>query len=156
MLHGSIQEILICENSGDNLQYVDEANLIQGRGIEGDRYFNKTGTFSKDLEGGGDFEVTLIESEEIDSFNKKTGLDYQSTLFRRNIVTQNIRLNELVGKQFSIGDTVLFGARLCEPCAYLSGLLGDEIMQHMVHKSGLRAIIQQGGIIQTGATIASI
>jgi len=108
------------------------------------------GTFSEALEKNGDFEVTLIEAEEIYSFNKKTGLAYEARAFRRNLVTSGIRLNDLVGKEFFVGEARLYGVRLCEPCGYLAGLLGERIMDHMVHKAGLRAVIRQSGRVVVG------
>lgn len=112
------------------------------------------GTFSEALEKNGDFEVTLIETEEIYSFNKKTGLAYEASAFRRNLVTSGIRLNDLVGKEFSVGEARLYGVRLCEPCGYLAGLLGERIMDHMVHKAGLRAVIRRSGRVVVGDGVA--
>ncbi len=150
---GKIEEILVCEKAGQAMLNLQEAALIQGKGIEGDRYFLKAGTFSEALEKNGDFEVTMIEQEEVNSFNHETGLGYEASAFRRNLVTSGIRLNELVGKEFSVGDARLFGVRLCEPCGYLAGLLGESVMDHMVHKAGLRAVIRKSGRVAVGADI---
>ena len=106
------------------------------------------GTFSEKLDGTPDVEVTLIEQEEIDAFNDITSHCYTGKDFRRNIVTEDVRLNDLVGKSFSIGGVKLKGTRLCEPCTHLSAVLGPEIMQHMVHKAGLRAQIIESGRIK--------
>jgi len=152
-MNGTIKEILICENSGDELFNIKEALLIEGKGIKGDRYYSKTGTFSKALEEKGDFEVTLIEKEEIDIFNEETKNIYSPGAFRRNLVTSGIRLNELVEKNFTVGEALLFGVRYCEPCSYLAGRLGDSIMSNMVHKAGLRAIIKQSGKVSEGCAI---
>lgn len=62
-------------------------------------------------------------------------------------MTAGIRLNDLVGREFMVGEARLKGVRLCEPCAHLSGFLGDAIMQHIVHKAGLRAQILADGDI---------
>ena len=149
---GIIEDILICEKAGGNLKSISEVALVAGKGIEGDRYFLKQGTFSESLEEKGDFEVTLIEIEEINSFNEKTGLDYSPAKFRRNLVTKGIKLNDLIGQEFSIGDVTLYGVRLCEPCAYLAGILRQSILSHMVHKAGLRAVIKKSGSINLGSS----
>lgn len=122
--------------------------------VEGDRYFFKNGTFSEALEAKGDFEVTLIELEKIEAFNMVSNLDYSPGEFRRNLVTSGINLNELVGKDFTIGNVTLHGVRLCEPCAHLAGLLGESVMKHMLHKAGLRAVIIESGNISVGSKIA--
>lgn len=152
-MKGIVEDILICENAGENLKSVDTALMIEGRGIVGDRYFLKQGTFSEALEEKGDFEVTLIEIEEIESFNQKTKLGYLPALFRRNIVTKGTRLNNLIGREFNINDTTLYGVRLCDPFAHLAGILGDSITAHMVHKAGLRAVVKKSGSIQLGSAI---
>jgi len=152
-MNGKVEQILISSNAGEELRQVSEANLIQGKGIEGDRYFFKVGTFSEALEEKGDFEVTLIEKEEIDAFNELAGLNYIPADFRRNIVTSGVRLNDLVGKEISLGRATLFVVRLCEPCAHLASILGDSIMSNMVHKAGIRALIRQSGRVGVGNTI---
>lgn len=140
-----VLDILIAGQAEQALQPQAKAYFVEGKGIEGDRYFYKNGTFSERLEAAGDYQVTLIESEEIEAFNAATGKSYTAADFRRNVVTSGIRLNDLVGKRFRIGDVECYGVRLCEPCAHLAGQLGAEIMQHMLHKSGLRATITRSG-----------
>lgn len=151
---GRVEKIFICKQAGEALSAKNNATLIKAKGIEGDRYFHQQGTFSKALKATGDFEVTLIAVEEITAFNATTQLNYKPEAFRRNIVTAGIHLNDLVGKTFKIGDAVLYGVRLCEPCAHLAALIGQDIMKHMVHKAGLRAIIQQSGNISINSHIA--
>lgn len=151
---GRIEKILICKNAGDELSPKENVVLVQGRGIEGDRYFFKNGTFSEALEAKGDFEVTLIELENIEAFNMVSNLDYSPGEFRRNLVTSGIRLNELVGKDFTVGNLTLHGVRLCEPCAHLASVLGKSVMEHMLHKAGLRAVIKESGNVSVGSNIA--
>jgi len=153
-MNGKVERVLICKEAGEDLYEIEKASLVPGKGIEGDRYYFKAGTFSDALAEKGDFEVTLIEQEEIEGFNVKAGLNYIPEMFRRNIVTSGVSLNELVGKQFYIGSAKLEGIRLCEPCAYLEKLLGKEVMSLMVHKAGLRAVIKNGGIVVAGNGIS--
>jgi len=127
--------------------------FITDKGIEGDRYLLGKGTFTKELLGTPDYQVTLIESEEIDKFNSDNGLNLTYGSFRRNIITQGIKLNSLIGKKFSIGDVVLEGIRYCEPCSYLAKLLGQEVLTQMVGRCGIRAKIILGGIAKSGQDI---
>jgi len=147
-MNGIVKDILITGNAGDDLVSQESAKLESGKGLVGDRYYLSKGTFSEKLDGTPEVEVTLIEQEEISAFNASTGHCYAGKDFRRNIVTEGIRLNDLVGKSFTIGGVELKGARLCEPCTHLSAVLGPEIMQHMVHKAGLRAQIIVSGTIK--------
>ena len=155
-MSGIVKEILIAGKAGESLFPVKEALFVPGKGIDGDRYFNSVGTFSEALQDSKDYEVTLIEREEIDAFNKITGLDYSNGLFRRNVITEGIRLNPLVGEEFSLGEIKLKAVRLCEPCGYLSDLIGQEVMQHMEHKAGIRAAIISGGKVAVGNGVEAL
>ncbi len=150
---GYIVSIFIAPEAGMPMRSVSEASLEAGRGIVGDRYYLGKGTFSEKLMGLPDNEVTLIESEQIDLFNRSTGLEIGYDAPRRNVVTQGIRLNELVHIQFHIGAVLLEGIRLCEPCAHLAGLVSDQILPGLVHRGGLRAQIISGGCIKPSQSI---
>ncbi|MGK7912018.1 MAG: MOSC domain-containing protein [Synechococcus sp.] len=148
-MNARLEAILIAAEAGSDLESVSSAELEIGKGIVGDRYHISQGTFSK----SSDTEVTLIEWEEIHAFNQITGLDYESAKFRRNLVTAGVRLNRQVGRDFSIGDVVLRGMRLCEPCGYLAKLIGRDVMLQMKTKAGLRAKILRGGAIAVNDAI---
>jgi MOSC domain-containing protein YiiM len=72
---------------------------------------------------------------------------------RRNLVTRGVPLNHLVGRQFSIGEVVLRGLRLCEPCGHLEALTAKGIQDGLRHRGGLRAQIVRGGVVRTGDSI---
>jgi len=99
----------------------------------------RTGFWSEDHKVSRD--VTLIEAEVIEALRDECGGQFDHGLFRRNIVTRGVRLNELVGKRFRIGQVVLEATSLCEPCAYLERLVGRPILRALVHCGGLRANI---------------
>ena len=145
--------IFIAECANSPMQSVDSAHLEAGKGVVGDRYYSESGTFSEKLAGLPDKEITLIEAEQVDHFNRECGFAFRYSDFRRNVVTAGVRLNELEGKEFSVGGVRLKGVRLCEPCAHLASVLVPEILPAMAHRAGLRAQILSDGRIQTGALI---
>lgn len=149
---GRVTAIFIAPVAAAPLQPVPSALLEAGRGIVGDRYFSSEGTFSGKLEvrGNADWEVTLIETEEIDDFNERFGCKFGYADFRRNIAMQGIRLNSFVGQQFFIGGARLEGIRLCEPCAHLAGLTDDRVLPGLVGRGGLRARIVSSGTVSVG------
>lgn len=150
---GKVAAIVTTNEAGAPLRSVAEVSLEVGRGLVGDRYYEHSGTFSEKLKDGADWELTLIESEEIHRFNESNGLTLSPASFRRNIVTSGIRLNDLVGRRFSVGSAVLEGMRLCEPCAHLGKLIGPAIVKGMVHRAGLRARIVAGSKVRVGDDI---
>ncbi|MCX6855936.1 MAG: MOSC domain-containing protein [Verrucomicrobia bacterium] len=144
--------ILIAKSPGDPMESKNEAEALPGLGIVGDRYFNGIGTFSPNPQKA-DFELTFIEAEKIEEFASTSKLEFTAYHARRNIVTRGIDLNELVGKDFSVGGVRVRGMRLCEPCSYLAKITYPEALRGLVHKGGLRAQILSQGIIQVGDQI---
>ena len=144
---GEVKDILITDKSGGALHSIASAKLEVGKGIVGDRYHAGVGAFSNKHPGSPALEVSLIEQEEIVQFNLTTGLDYTAAELRRNIVTEDIRLNDLVGREFYIGTVKMKGIKLCEPCGYLAKILSDEVMTHLLHRGGLRAQVLSDGDI---------
>jgi MOSC domain-containing protein YiiM len=146
-MSGTIHSIYIASNRGDAAHEADSARLTEAIGLEGDRHAN-SGV------------VTLIELEEILEFNNRTGLEITAGESRRNIVTQGIRLNDLVGKQFWVGDILLEGFELCEPCATLGRRLstdrvsGADVVKAFTHNAGIRAFVRGTGEIAPGTSIA--
>jgi len=147
-MSGTVFEIYIGAEPCGPLRSVREITLETGRGIVGDRYYAGSGTFSERFMGTHDNEVTLIEAEVIDRFNASNGRSLGYGECRRNIVTRDIRLNDLVDQTFRIGQVTLQGIRLCEPCQHLAELTTPQILSDMVHRAGLRAqIITDGRIV---------
>ncbi|MGH7888219.1 MAG: MOSC domain-containing protein [Candidatus Binatia bacterium] len=127
---------------------------IAGRALEGDRYFNQTGTYSNSPGTGR--HVTLIEIEAIEALKREYGVELDARLARRNIVTRGVALNHLVAKEFKIGAVTLRGTRLCEPCAHLEKLCSKGVMHGLIHRGGLRAEIITGGTIGVGDEVVAV
>ena len=148
-MSGKIVNLFISPDTKSAMQEVNQMILEEEKGIFGDRYYNQEGTFSNKGKIEPDRDVTLIEIEKINEFNDNFNQNITAEDFRRNIVISNCDLNSLVDKEFQIGNVVLKGIRLCEPCKYLSEKLDNEkVLTEMIHKSGLRAQIIKGGSIE--------
>ena len=151
MFQGQLIGIFIGERKGHDLQAVEKVEAVAGRGLTGDRYFLKEGTFSgKD---GPDREVTLIESEALEGLAREYELTLQPAHARRNLLTRGVPLNHLVGKTFTVGPVILRGIRLCEPCGHLEKLTCMGVQKGLAHRGGLRAQIVKGGALEVGAGV---
>src|ERR1700704_4098336 len=142
MFEGTVISINIATDAEAPMQSVNEARAIPGRGLEGDRYYDHKGTFSKPQP---DRELTLIEAEAIEGMKRELGVDYGLSDSRRNVVTHGAPLNHLVGKEFWIGEVKARGLRLCEPCSHLQKLSHEKVLPGLVHCGGLgRPILTEG------------
>jgi hypothetical protein len=156
---GQLLHIHIAEAASYEMEELEEANLVAGKGIEGDRYFKGTGTYSPKIDVR---EVTLIEMEVLEAMargdppypGEKVKLDPID--HRRNLTTRGVPLNHLVGRHFKVGDVVLRGGRLNFPCKYLEELLGLPVYTALLNRSGLNCSIITGGIIRKGDPIVPI
>ena len=151
----SITEILIATAPSAAMTACAEIRAVPGQGLEGDRYYHGHGTFSPHPQKP-DFEVTLIEREKIEAFACESGLPFTAATARRNLVTEGVDLNALVGREFRIGAVMLRGIRLCEPCAYLAKISFPETLRGLVHKGGLRAQIVSAGTIRVGDPVTAV
>ena len=150
MFEGEIMSINIAADAAAPMQSVTEARAIPGRGLEGDRYFDQKGTFSKPKP---DRELTLIEAEAIEAMKRELDVDYGLGDSRRNVVTRGVPLNHLVGREFWIGEVKARGLRLCEPCSHLQRLSHEKVLPGLIHRGGLRAQILTEGMIHVGEVV---
>jgi MOSC domain-containing protein YiiM len=156
---GRLLHIHIAKKASSDMEELAEATLVAGRGIEGDRYFLGTGTYSPKP----DFrEVTLFEIEVLDALRRndpplQSGpIRLEPSDHRRNLTVVGVPLNHLVGKRFRVGNTVLLGGRLNFPCKYLEELLGLPLYLPLYNRSGLNCRIERGGIVRRGDPIEPI
>ena len=135
--------------AADNNQPISEVHSIEvlaNKGIVGDRHFHESNDPYNQL--------SLIESENIDDYNIKFGLNIPYIDFRRNVITKGIKLNNLVGKKFQVGKVKLEGIDLCRPCKHLSEMLNQEnIIKEFLRRGGLRCQILNSSIIEVGDII---
>ena len=133
------------------MQSLEQARLVPGRGVEGDRYFSSQGTFFR--EPAADREVTLIEAEAIERMARECA-PFTAAESRRNLVTRGVALNDLVGQDFRIGSVRLHGLRLCHPCAHLTKLTGKQVLIGLAGRGGLRAQVLNEGTIRVGDRVS--
>lgn len=145
---GTVEHIHITQRESAPMLSIREARALPGIGLEGDRYAAGTGRYSSDGRDGR--ALTLVEAEVLDALRTQSGIDLSAGETRRNVTTRGVRLNDLVGERFLIGDVLCEGARLCEPCDYLAGLTNKALVKPLTHKGGLRANILTEGTIRVG------
>jgi hypothetical protein len=155
-LHGIVEALAIAATATAPMRLVEEAQALASRGLAGDRYAAKVGTFTPTGGGGHGYDLTLIQAEVLDELvlAEDRRLGYAEA--RRNVVTRGIDLNALVGRRFRVGEAECFGQRLCEPCSHLERLTTKGVLRGLIHRGGLRADILTDGRIGVGAAIESL
>lgn len=152
---GTLVGIFIAPAARAAMISVAEVCAVPGRGLEGDRYFHAAGTFSP--KHAPDAELTLIESEAIEALARERSIALTPADSRRNLVTRGVSLNDLVGREFMVGDVRVLGDRLCEPCSHLRRLTGErELVEALRHRGGLRARILAKGTLRVGDPIRPV
>ena len=142
-------KIGIAKNNNQKIEEVLSINVLANKGIVGDRHFNEYNDPYNQL--------SLIESENIDYYNKKYNLNISYVNFRRNIITKGIRLNSLIGKTMLIGKAKIEVIDLCRPCRHLQEKLGlDNIIKEFLSRGGLRCRILKSSKVEIGDSIKII
>ena len=143
---GRVVQIGIVNNKGNRIQNVNVVEAIKGKGLLNDRKFEENNQNER--------QVTLIEIENINHFNKISKTNIPAVDFRRNIITKNIKLNDLLDKEFFVGNVKLKAHDLCRPCKYLQEKLKQEnFIKEFLHTGGLRCEIMSSGKISNGDLI---
>jgi MOSC domain-containing protein YiiM len=147
--------IYVATAAGAPMEARDHVDALAGAGLRDDRYATGTGTYSGTGRGARD--VTLIEREAIDAVRAEDpAVDVREDQTRRNLVTEGVALNHLVGREFRVGAVRMRGVRLAEPCAYLEQLTGVAgVRAALVHRGGLRAEVLDDGELRIGDTIGA-
>jgi len=136
----------ITSNNNQPIKEVNSIEVLVNKGILGDRHFHDYNDPYN--------QISLIESENIDEYNIKFGLDIPYIDFRRNVVTKGIKLNDLIGKKLRVGNVELEGIELCRPCRHLTEMLDQKnILKEFIRKGGLRCQILSSSNISIGDKI---
>jgi MOSC domain-containing protein YiiM len=124
----------------DSLAPARSVAAVAGKGLKGDRHFADDGA----RPGGA---LTLIEAEVLED----VGLTGAQS--RRQVVVRGVRLNDLIGKRFTIGDVECLGVEICEPCSHLQSLTRPSIIKDLIHRGGLNADILTDGTLSVGDAV---
>jgi len=146
-----IEAIFIAPEPGAKQHRFTEIDVVAHKGIIGDRNFDRHQWHGQN--------ITLIESENIADFNQQHQQNISPQDTRRNLITQGVELNHLIGKTFYIGQIKLIGTELCEPCRALSQSLSnktitpEQVINAFTEKAGIRANILSDGHIAVGMSL---
>ena len=137
---GKVLEIGISENKSNKIVNVNDVEAIKGKGLVGEKHFKKDNIKR--------CQITLIEIENINYYNKITRTTIPAINFLRNIVTEGIQLNVLLGTEFFIGTVKVKAHDLCRPCKNLQESFQQKnTVKELLLTGGLRCEILSSGKI---------
>jgi hypothetical protein len=138
---------IIIGKAKEKLTYIQTADVIKSKGIKGDRYYYKKGTFNISQVDQNVREISIISTKSLDECNNRIKADLNFLDLRRNLVIENLDYEILKNKHFKIGTAIFKIVRTCPPCKYLSRLLEKDMMLALKYIGGYRATIIQSGVI---------
>jgi MOSC domain-containing protein YiiM len=124
------------------LDAVESVRAFAGQGLEGDRHFRPNGARPGQA-------LTLVEAEEVEAVGLAAGQT------RRQLTVRGVRLNDLVGKRFRVGDVECYGVELCEPCLHLQSMTRPGMIKELAHRAGINADILTDGVIRVGDEVVT-
>jgi MOSC domain-containing protein YiiM len=156
MFQGKLLAIAIARQAKVAMELVESTEAVAGEGLRGDRYGAGIGAFQFQGQRKPASELTLIAREAIEAANDEFNFTISHLDTRRNLLTEGVPLNELVGKEFCVGEVRVKGLELCEPCGYLEKRTFPGIKEALKRRGGLRCCILRGGVIRAGDIIEPI
>ena len=149
-MKGVVEEMYVTAKGSAQMERVEEVHTIEGCGIEGDRYCEGTGFWTR---FGDVCQVTLIEGEDLDYIEDELGIQVKNGEHRRNIITRGIRLDETRKKRFRIGEAILEYDRPRPPCRHVQDLSEPGMTRALKGRGGICARVVTGGLIRAGDAI---
>ncbi len=149
----TLHAIIIGEKAKEPLHYVQQVHAVTGKGLAGDRYFYKQGTFNKPQLSQDVREISILPYEALEECNARLNSSLDFLDLRRNLIIKDFDPLLLKNKVFTIGTAQFRIVRTCPPCRYLSRLLEVDVMTGLKYIGGYRAVIVQSGLLQVGDTL---
>jgi MOSC domain-containing protein YiiM len=149
-LKGTVEEIFTTSEGSKDMESVGEIKTIEGCGIEGDRYCEGTGFWTR---YGDVCQVTLISGEDLDHIETELGLNIKKGEHRRNIITRGIDLGGLRRKRFRVGGALLEYDRPRPPCKHVQDITEPGMTRALRNRGGICARVVEAGSIKPGDTL---
>jgi MOSC domain-containing protein YiiM len=150
-MKGVVEGIYVTSQGSAAMERVEEVTTVEGCGIEGDRYCEGTGFWTR---YGDVCQVTLIEGEDLDFIENELGISVKDGQHRRNIITRGVRLLDLRRKRFRVGEVLLEFDRSRPPCRHVQDLSEPGMTRALKGRGGICARVVEAGRIRAQDAIA--
>ncbi len=138
-MKGTVKAIHMAPGYGKPVEPVDWVEVVEGKGLRGDRYF------------GTRRQVTVVATGELEKAAAELGRDsIAEGATRRNITVEAEALPRSHGARIEIGDVVLEVWRDCAPCEVMETAVGPGARAALSDRAGVSATVVEGGVISVG------
>jgi MOSC domain-containing protein YiiM len=160
-----IQSIFIAPKSLAPVVSLEEATLLPGLGIKGDRYALQTGTYSARFLQEPGRNLTMISADGVEATMSEKGMrPFESGMgaLRRNLVIRGLTaeaVNDMIGHEVTVGagGVRLFVHRSCVPCKLREAQTQRPgLMLELWDVCGVNCEVVQGGVVRVGDSVAVI
>ena len=117
---------------------VPRIECVAGHGIVGDRYFDYKNQYKGQITFFS-FEIFQELCDALDLFGVSPSAP------RRNVITREVDLNDLIGTTFEVQGVQFEGTEECRPCYWMDRAFGPGAHQFLKGRGGLRARILSDG-----------
>lgn len=129
-----------------DMRVVESVIAIAEYGLQGDHSAQRT--------AGGKRQVTLIQSEHLPVIAALSGQDAVSAAsLRRNLIVAGVNLLALRERRFRVGEVILEGTGLCQPCSRMEETLGAGGYNAVRGHGGITARVLAGGMLRRGDSV---
>lgn len=123
---------------------VAEIECVAGRGLRGDRFFD----YKPDYKG----QITFFAMEVLEAMRAELRVPgVAPSAVRRNVFTQGLDLNTLIGTEFEIQGVRFAGTEECRPCYWMDQAVAPGTEVWLQGRGGLRARILRDGWLRCPA-----
>lgn len=120
---------------------VTEVECVAGKGLVGDRFFD----WKQDYKG----QVTFFEHEQYERLCAELEvMVVPASAFRRNVITQGVDLNTLIGEEFEVQGVRFLGTQECSPCYWMDQAFAEGAERALKGHGGLRAKVLTSGTLR--------
>jgi len=125
------------------MEELAQVECVEGRGLKGDRFFD----YKDNYKG----QITFFDWERYLDLCEALHLDdTPPSACRRNVITEGVDLNDLIGKDFELQGVRFSADSECSPCYWMDKAFGPGTEERLKGFGGLRARILSSGTLHAG------
>lgn len=142
---GQVHAIHVSPARGLPMRPVERVDLIEGHGIDGDRYRNSRHRH-----------VSVQSLDALEQASRDFGRTISPDSTRRNVTVVGLDVPTTPGERLRVGDATLEVVRIAAPCRLLDDEIGDGARVALRRRAGSILRVVAGGSVAVGDPVHAI